>query len=128
MKNILFLILISVGIISCKVDEDPDIDNPNVESKQIDSTLKSFYPKPSPSSTFEQIYTYNFSVVSCAFDIDLYWYDPTSSHGIYLHFDNSIGDALIDANGFIKSFDTGVKIAFPFFSFFISISFFPRSR
>lgn len=113
MKKYLILSFAAVVVFfisSCKADKDPDIDNPDVESKQIDAALKSFYLKPTPSSTFEQIYSYNFPNVSCGFDIDIDWYDPDTSHGIYMHFNNNVGDVLLDANGFIKSFDSAVKI------------------
>ena len=101
------ILLISI-ITSCKNEQDPTNDNPDVISVQIDTTLKSFYPASGPG--FEQIYTYNFTNVDCSFDIDIYWYDPAASHGIYLHFNNNVGDVLLDANGFIKSFNSGIKI------------------
>jgi hypothetical protein len=113
MLKSLFVLLVYSSIfftISCKSEEDPTNDNPDVISVQVDTVLKSFYPKPSPSATFEQIYRYNFSVVNCSFDINLNWPDPAETHGIYMHFNNSVGDALTDASGFIKSFNSGIKI------------------
>lgn len=101
-------IILFIG--SCKKEEVANLDNPDIVSMQIDSTLKNFYVKPTPSSTFEQVYSYSFATVDCGFSINLYWYDPAESHGIYLHFNNNVGDVLTDANGFIKAFDSGIKI------------------
>lgn len=107
-------IVIIASLMGCKKEETPFIDNPDVHSVQIDSVLKSFYPKPTPSSTFEGIYLWNFLQppinLDCAFFINFYWYDPAVKHGIYLHFNNSVGDVLLDDNGFIKGFNSGVKI------------------
>lgn len=96
--------------VACNEENTPNIDNPNVESRQIDSTLKNFYLKPTPTSTFETIYNTSFLVANCSFDINLWWYDPAATNGIYLCFTNSVGDVLIDSNGFIKAFDSGIKI------------------
>lgn len=112
MKNKLFLLttlLLIFSIFSCKREDDPKLDNPDVLSENIDSTLNSFYPKPTPSSNFELIYRQNFTGLN-GFDINLSWYDPSTIHGIYLHFNNNVGDVLIDSNGFIKSFDSGIRI------------------
>lgn len=107
------IILVSV-FFSCKKEEDPTNDNPDVYSNTVDTTLKSFYLKPTPSSTFENIYYWDFSTpplsIYCGFAINIYWYDPAASHGIYLHFNNSIGDVLLDANGFVKGFNSGITI------------------
>jgi hypothetical protein len=113
-KSFFFFLMTSMVLLfsSCKVEDDPTNDNPDVTSVQVDSTLKSFYANS--VSGFEGIYGYNFNssplFTDCVLLIDLYWYDPASSHGIYLHFNNSVGDVLTDDNGFIKSFDSGVKI------------------
>lgn len=111
MKKLLFFLLVCASIFfitSCKNETDPSNDNPDVTSLQIDSTLKSFFPVAGPD--FDIIYSFNFPNVNCAFDIDLGWFSDASQDGIYLHFNNSIGDVLIDANGFIKSFNSGVQI------------------
>lgn len=105
----IFIFAIST-VFSCKQEDSPSLDNPNVISVQIDSTLKSYYPKPSPSSTFESIFNASFANGANGFDINMNWYGAIETHGLYLHFNNSIGDVLIDANGFVKSFDSGVKI------------------
>ncbi len=113
-KSILFSLfaLVVLTFSSCKVEDDPTNDNPNVTSVQVDSTLKSFYANSTPG--LEGIYGYDFSssplFTDCVLLINLYWYNPASSNGIYLHFNNSKGDVLTDNNGFIKSFDSGVKI------------------
>lgn len=99
MQRLLFILLVCSSLffaVSCKNEEDPTNDNPDVTSVQIDTTLKSFYPAAGPG--FEQIYTYNFTNVNCSFDIDIDWYDPVTSHGIYLHFNNNVGDVLLDAD------------------------------
>ena len=77
------VLLLSVAslLISCKKETVKGIDNPDVESVTIDSTLKSFYPKPNISATFEGIYSYAFPNAVNGFDIDLYWYDPAATHG-----------------------------------------------
>lgn len=111
MHKSFFVLLLCTSVLfisSCKNEEDPTNDNPDVISLQIDTTLKSFYPAAGPG--YEQMYTYNFTNVDCSFDIDMYWYDPVESHGIYLHFNNNVGDVLLDANGFVKSFNSGIKI------------------
>lgn len=115
MKNKLLhtalLLLSAVSIlISCKKETVKGIDNPDVESATIDSTLKSFYPKPNISATFEGIYSYAFPNAVNGFAINLYWYDPAATHGIYLHFNNNIGDVLVDNDGFILGFDSGIQI------------------
>ena len=115
-KFILFFVFAAIVMqfTSCKVEDDPTNDNPDVTSVAIDTTLKSFYVKPTPSSTFEGIYAYDFNTsplfIYSTLIINFYWYDPVAEHGIYLHFNNSIGDALMDENGFLKAFDSGVKI------------------
>ncbi|HNA39499.1 MAG TPA: hypothetical protein PLR84_08320 [Chitinophagales bacterium] len=91
---------------SCTKVEDPTNDNPDVVSVQIDSTLSSFYPAAGPG--FESIFSFTIPNTT-SFDIDLYWY-PTTPHGIYLHFNNLNGDVLIDNNGCILAFDSGIKI------------------
>lgn len=115
MNRITYLILIAVVstlIFSCKKEDVVTLDNPNVAAVQLDSTLGSYYPKPVPAPTynFKSMYAFAFPNVDCGFTINMYWYDPTETHGIYLHFDGSVGDILIDANGFVKSFDSGIKI------------------
>ncbi len=108
-KSYLFFFVIAAVFVfnGCSIDEDPTNDNPDVSSIQIDSTLKSFFPNTAPN--FEIVFVQNFTNAQ-AFTINFSWFDPTDSHGIYLDFNNNIGDALVDANGFIKSFDSGVKI------------------
>ena len=103
------MMLLTATFFSCKQEEIPSLDNPDINSQQIDTTLKSYYPKPS-SADFEQIYSYVFPNVNCGFDIDMWWYAPTATNGLRLHFNNSVGDVLIDNNGFVKSFDSGIKI------------------
>lgn len=105
-----FMIVAILMVSSCKNEEDPTNDNPNVTSILVDSTLRSFYLKPSPGATFESIYAYTFPNVNCNLSINIYWYDPASVHGIYLHFNNYAGDILTDANGFVKAFDSGATI------------------
>ena len=110
MKKIIFLLFVCASVFfitSCKNEEDPTNDNPDVTSVQIDTTLKSFFPNTAPN--FEILFVQNFTNAQ-PFSINLSWYDPTESHGIYLHFNNSVGDVLIDANGFIKAFNSGIKI------------------
>lgn len=110
MRKLLFLLFVCASVflaISCKNESDPTNDNPDVTSVQIDSTLKSFFVNSAPN--YESVFIQSFTNAQ-PFSINLSWYDPTESHGIYLHFNNNKGDALIDANGFIKSFDSGVKI------------------
>jgi len=104
--------IILITIFSCKQEDVVTLDNPNVVSVQLDSTLGSYYPKPVPAPTynFKNMYSYGFPNVDAGFAINMYWYDPVASHGIYLHFDNSEGDVLVDGNGFVKAFDSGVKI------------------
>lgn len=117
MKKILHLnsiILFAViFLFSCKSEDDPTNDNPNVYSETVDSTLKSFYPI-SPSIPFENIYDYSFYRaplnIYCGLILILQWSPPVESHGIYWHFNNGDGDVLSDNNGFIKAFDSGVKI------------------
>jgi len=114
-KNILLFgyLILSVLIFSCKKLATPSFDNPDVISQSIDTTLKSFYPQMAPSPAFEGIYNYDFSAhlpSSSILIINLYWYAPSNTHGIYLHFNNNDGDVLIDNNGFIQSFDSGIKI------------------
>jgi len=104
------VLLFTLLLFSCKQEEVVSLDNPNVASVNMDTTLKSYYPKPTPSSTFESLFGYNFPNVNCQFSINMSWYDPESSHGIYAHFNNSVGDFLIDDAGFIKTFNSGVKI------------------
>ncbi|MCB0506884.1 MAG: hypothetical protein KDD21_01165 [Bacteroidetes bacterium] len=100
--------------VACKKETTPDNDNPDVYSVDIDSTLKSFYPKPTPTTNFEGIYAYGFDSnplnIYCALILNLNWYDPASTYGIYWHFNNGDGNVLRDANGFIQGFDSGVKI------------------
>ena len=111
MRRLLFIIisiLLVVNISSCKTEEDPTNDNPDVLSLQIDSTLKPFFPNTTDG--FETIFNYNFPFAINPFSINLYWYDPEEKHGIYWHFNNNDGDVLTDANGFAKAFDSGVTI------------------
>lgn len=105
----IFIFAVS-AIFSCKQEEGPSLDNPNVISTQIDSTLKNYYPKPSPASTFENIFTTSFPNDAESFSMNMNWYDPVETNGIYLHFNNTVGDFLLDEKGFVKSFDSGVKI------------------
>ncbi len=108
--NIFVFVLVSVIMFSCKEENIVSLDNQEVASQDFDTTLKSYYPKPSASSTFESIYDYSFSNVVCGFSISMQWFNSSDSDGVYLHFNNSVGDVLIDANGFVKSFDSGIKI------------------
>ncbi|MBK9330407.1 MAG: hypothetical protein IPM95_14160 [Sphingobacteriales bacterium] len=98
--------------ISCAKTDDPGIDDPDVYSVQVDSTLKSFYT--GPDNTYEAIFGWDFNQfplnLDCTMFIDLYWYGSTSIHGIYIHFNNLDGDVLMDNNGFVKAFDSGVTI------------------
>ena len=115
-KLILFFVFAAIVLqfTSCKVEDDPTNDNPDVTSVAIDTTLKSFYVKPTPSSTFEGIYAFDFSTsplfINSTLFINLNWNDAVEEHGIYLNFTTTTGDALIDGNGFLKAFDSGVKI------------------
>jgi hypothetical protein len=115
-KLILFFVFAAIVLqfTSCKVEDDPTNDNPDVTSVVIDTTLKSFYVKPTPSSTFESIYAFDFSTsplfINSILFINLNWNDAVEEHGIYLNFTTTTGDALIDGNGFLKAFDSGVKI------------------
>ena len=117
MKRILFAGLIInciTFLFSCSKADDPGIDNADVYSVTIDSSLKSFYPKPTPSSSEEQIFKWNFNQfplsITCAMVFKIYWYGDASIHGIYIHFDELDGDVLMDADGFVKAFDSGVTI------------------
>lgn len=109
------IILLSfVLIFSCKKEDDPTNDNPDVQSIAIDSTLKSFYTTPPVGTSFESIFYYSFNQaplnINNTIFLNLYWYAPVESYGIYWHFNNSIGDVLCDDNGFVKGFDSGIKI------------------
>ncbi len=118
MKRILFtgLIITCISFLfSCSKADDPGIDNENVYSVTIDSSLKSFYPKPTPSSMEESIFAWSFNQfplsINCSMLFKLYWYgDDASIHGIYTHFNDLNGDVLMDSNGFVKAFDSGVTI------------------
>lgn len=115
-KLILFFVFAAIVLqfTSCKVEDDPTNDNPDVTSVVIDTTLKSFYVKPTPSSTFESIYAYDFSTsplfINSTLFINLNWNDAVEEHGVYLNFTTTTGDALIDGNGFLIAFDSGIKI------------------
>nr|HPN20176.1 hypothetical protein [Chitinophagales bacterium] len=115
-KFILFFVFAAIVMqfTSCKVEDDPTNDNPDVTSVAIDTTLKSFYVKPTPSSTFESIYAFDFTTsplfINSILFINLNWNDAVEEHGIYLNFTTTTGDALIDGNGFLKAFDSGIKI------------------
>lgn len=105
------IVILFVSILaSCKQEDVVTLDNPDVNSQQIDTTLKSYYPKPSASSTEEVMYSYRFPNVNCNFSINMNWENLVATHGVYLSFNDSIGDVLIDVNGFVKSFDSGIKI------------------
>ena len=105
------IIILFISVFSsCKQEDDPTLDNPSVVSIQIDSTLKSYYPKPSPSSTSESIFNTSFANGVNGFDINMDWNGPAAANGLYLHFNNFVGDVLLDDNGFIKSFNSGIKI------------------
>jgi hypothetical protein len=105
-------IILFLGCLSsCKQENEVSLDNPNVASVQLDTTLGSYYPKPSSATTnFKNMYSYVFNNVDASFSINMYWPDSVALNGIYLHFNNNIGDILIDNNGFVKTFDSGVKI------------------
>ncbi len=105
-----FLLWSVLTVISCKKENTPDQDNPDVQSVQIDTTLKSYYINSSPDTTSEIIYKYDFGTIGSPLSINMYWAGPADVHGIYLHFDSWAGDVLMDNNGFIKGFNSGVTI------------------
>lgn len=109
------LIISCITILSsCSKADDPGIDNENVYSVTIDSSLKSFYPKPTPSSTEEPIFRWDFNQfplsINSAMVFKIYWYGDAPIHGIYINFDGLDGDVMLDDNGFVKAFDSGVTI------------------
>jgi hypothetical protein len=114
MKKITHLILVAIVstlLFSCKQEDVVTLDNPNVVSVQLDSTLGSYYPKPTATLTnFKNMYSYEFPNLDCMFSINMNWFNTSDSDGVYFHFNNTIGDVLVDGNGFVKSFNSGVKI------------------
>jgi hypothetical protein len=114
MKKITHLILVAIVstlLFSCKQEDVVTLDNPNVVSVQLDSTLGSYYPKPIATLTnFKNMYSYEFPNLDCLFSINMNWFNTSDSDGVYFHFNNTIGDILVDGNGFVKSFNSGVKI------------------
>ena len=107
---ILFIVLFLGIMTSCKQEDTPSLDNPNVVSVGIDTVLKNYYPRPSVSADSEIIFRTSFANGANGFEINMNWFSDASQDGIYLHFINNVGDVLMDANGFIKSFDSGIKI------------------
>lgn len=111
--SILFLFSF-LFLFSCKTEDDPTNDNPNVYSQELNNTLKSFYTPPPIGTSFEGIFSYSFDQaplnIYCGILLNLNWYDPTDTHGIYWYFNNGVGDVLTDNNGFVKAFDSGIKI------------------
>jgi hypothetical protein len=114
MKKITHLILVAIVstlLFSCKQEDVVTLDNPNVVSVQLDSTLGSYYPKPTATLTnFKNMYSYEFPNLDCMFSINMNWFNTSDSDGVCFHFNNTIGDVLVDGNGFVKSFNSGVKI------------------
>ena len=105
------LLVIFIGLtISCKQEDTPSLNNPNVVSFQLDTVLKNYYPRPSVSADSEILFRTSFANGANGFEINMNWFGDASQDGIYMHFNNNVGDVLIDANGFIKSFDSGIKI------------------
>ncbi len=105
------IVILFISVFSaCKQEDDPTLDNPSVVSIQVDSTLKSYYPNPLLSSTFESIFNTSFANGVNGFVINMDWNEPTAANGLYLHFNDFVGDVLLDENGFIKAFNSGVKI------------------
>ncbi len=115
-KIIITTLVISIlsTLLSCKKENELIIDNPNIFSVQIDSSLRSFYPQPDTSSTSATIYNWNFNQdplnIASSFTLFINWNTSPAYHGIYLHFNNQDGDILLDNDGFVKAFDSGITL------------------
>lgn len=100
------LLLLFFSIVSCKKETAEKL-NPNIEYHKVDTTLKSFYPQPTPSDRFEYIGYIPFEAKDLGVSILISWESDPESIQFYVN--NANGETL-DENGYTKAMNANISI------------------
>lgn len=113
-KTAVFFLMASIFILSaCKKDKkETDVDDPNINVEMTNKTLDTYVPQPTPNDRFRYTYSLDFDKdplkIDCSLGFVMSW--ERNPNGYYLHFNNSVGQLLVNSNGFAKAFDKGATI------------------
>lgn len=101
--TILFLL---ISIASCKKETAEKL-NPNIEYHKVDTTLKSFFPQPSPSDRFEYIGYIPFEAKGLAVSVVISWESDPDNIQFYV---NGTRGETLNENGYTKAMNANVSI------------------
>jgi hypothetical protein len=103
---ILLVVLIAACSTACKKEKTAAL-NPNIEYHKVDTTLKSFYPQPTPSDRFEYVGYLPFDAKDLGVSVVISW--ESTPDDIEFYVNNTDGQTL-DENGYTKAMNAGVSI------------------
>ena len=107
------LMTLTFLISACKKDKkEIEVDDPSISVEVVNKTLDTFVPQPTPTDRFRYTHSIDFDKdplkISCSLGFVMSW--ENGPHGYYLHFNNSVGQLLVNAKGLARAFDKGTTI------------------
>lgn len=113
-RTAVFFLIAAISIVSaCKKDKkETEVDDPAIGVEIVNKPLDTYIPQPTPNDRFRYTYSIDFDntalKINCNLGFVMSW--ERNPNGYYLHFNNSVGQLLVNSNGFAKAFDKGATI------------------